>query len=172
MNGTQKVPPLLTLKKSVVLWQGEFLTQVVDELFDEEFAEEFRSLFCIKHRDAPYRVIPNKIENIPDVVQEAANWWAYAIQSPKTVKWEVRQFSAKEINQFKETLVREIMYDFEECDCCFLDSCTEALDILIESGVTIGLKVNDLPIDVSMRIKKEAVSLIYNSSRGGNFIKI
>lgn len=155
MNGTE-LPEYLLSHKEQVLRQAVYVPQVIDEIADADFADEFRNL-CkqVFNFDPPKRVNANLEGDYPEHIKVAVDWWANALASPKydaalppNPKMEGAfimaansgaMHSEEEILVFKTTLAEGIKKELEEQYRCDVSVDYRPNDLLSLAGEKLGL---------------------------------
>lgn len=141
--------------------QAENIPQIIDVIADEDFSKEFRAICKEKFNFNPpkYGTL-KKLEEFPEYVKVAVDWWADAILCPKLdtcgsavpkslasmIKEEVgrKSYSTEKLLNFKITLADEIMEDINAWGVCVLlvdyHPC-DALEIAGKRGECLKSKV-------------------------------
>ena len=148
-----ELPEIFIKRKELVKAQFPYLVQVVDEIADEDFAEEFR-IHCKAFLgfNPPKRVNVEVDEKYPDYVKVAVDWWANAILSPKLDNGEempakltslivgsTKSYTEEQIKLFKNTLAEGIMEKMKERPVCEISVDYHPCLILAEAGQKIGV---------------------------------
>lgn len=167
-----EIPEIFIKRKELVKAQFPYLIQVVDEIADEDFAEEFR-IHCKAFLgfNPPKRVNVEMDEKYPDYVKAAVDWWANAILSPKLDNGEempammtslisrsAKSYTAEQIKLFKDTLAEGIMEKMKERPVCEISVDYHPCLILAEAGQKIGVPdMLGYPWKTDMQIQENRV---------------
>ena len=167
------IPKEFILRKNQVLAQLPNVIQVIDEICEEQFANNFRSI-CrdVLGFNPPKRTNATLEEIYPDYVEAAVNWWANAIQTTNFDMGEEvpmaifnllnsnkKEKTAEEIKIFKERLAKNINNQIKQLGYCTLNVDYAPDQILNDAGSLIGLEMFDYPIKTHMNINKEKVEV-------------
>lgn len=162
--------------KDAVMAQIPYFPQVIDEIAEPEFAEEFRAI-CKEVMDInPPKRVKAEMKNAdyPEYVKVAVDWWGNAIISPKFDNGTdmvpmmmfllanlSKTYTENEIREFKEFLAKGIMLEVEEKGTCYLDIDYSPMSkLLAEAGELIGVpSTGGWPCKTNMRISKEEVTV-------------
>ncbi len=168
-----EIPKEFILRKNQVLAQLPNVIQVIDEICEEQFANNFRSI-CLEvfGFNPPKRTNASLGNNYPEYIEQAVNWWANAIQTTNFDMGEEvpmaifnllssnkKSKTAKEIKIFKESLAKSIMGRINLLGYCNLDVDYTPDEILSNAGSLIKLDMFDFPIKTHMIINKEKVEV-------------
>ena len=148
-----EIPEIFIKRKELVKAQFPYLVQVVDEIADEDFAEEFRILCkALLRYDPPKRIVVEVDEKYPDYVKAAVDWWANAILSPKLdngeelpemltglISHSANSYTLEQIKLFKDTLAEGIMEKMKERSVCEISVDYHPCLILAKAGEKIGV---------------------------------
>ena len=148
-----KLPRYLVENKAQVLGQAVYFPQIVDELADETFAEEFRDICKMTLGINPPKRTKEKIDaKYPEYVRVAVEWWANAVAAPKLDNGEelpsfiatmaaksVKPQSEEGVKAFKETLAEEIITAIERSGSCYLSVDYHPCAALAKAGEKLGL---------------------------------
>ena len=159
-NGLEgELPEELAQRRNFVLYEIQWIPQLVDAIADEEFATEFRMHWkeCIG-TVPPKRVDTKAVETdteYPAYVKAAIDWWANAIVSPKFDDGEAlpalfaflmagaaKEYTPAEIKTFKEALAKGIQDEMSKYGRCNLSVDYHPCRVLARAGNLIG--VNDM----------------------------
>ena len=167
-----KLPSYLVQHKNMVLSQAVYFPQIVDELADEAFAEEFRDICKMTLGiDPPKRVKAEVDAKYPEFVRIAVDWWANAVAAPKLDNGEelpsfigamaaksVKPQSEEGVKAFKETLAEEIIAAIESSGSCYLSVDYHPCAALAKAGEKLGLNpMMGYPWKTSMNITEKEV---------------
>lgn len=175
--GKNEMPEEIKRRRKNIQYQIRWFPQVIDEIADEEFAEEFRMHWkeCFKtvppKRLNTYKIQPKK--EYPAYVKIAVDWWANAIISPNfdngealpmelafLISGSTKEYTEEEIKIFKETLSEEIMEAFEKYPRIDLEVDYEPCFILAKAGEKIGIPdFMGYPCKTYMQITPERVAV-------------
>lgn len=177
-NGLEgELPEELAQRRNFVLYEIQWIPQLVDAIADEEFATEFRMHWkeCIG-TVPPKRVDTKAVETdteYPAYVKAAIDWWANAIVSPKFDNGEAlpalfaflmagaaKEYTPAEIKTFKEALAKGIQDEMSKYGRCNLSVDYHPCRVLARAGNLIG--VNDMigyPGKTDMYVSEEKVSV-------------
>lgn len=170
-----KLPQYLVDKKSQVLAQAIYFPQVIDEIADPQFAEEFRK-DCkqILKIDPPKKINPKIDGEYPEYVTVAVDWWTNAIASPKQDNGEDRgsvlavltsmrknkMNSAESVKNFKKVLADGIEKQIKMYGYCSLDVDYHACQLLMEAGKEMKLdSMLNFPWKTHMNINPDKVEV-------------
>ena len=173
-----RLPEYLESHNQQALAQLPYVIQVVDAIADEEFATSFRKL-CkeILGFNVPKRVAVTSTSKYPENVTAAINWWAEAIQAPalneggnsaKLTGLKMRsaghrrQFTAEEIELFKNNLAKLILEELNFYGHCKLYVDYIPCDLLAIAGKAIGISYSDIttfPWKTGMMITADTVTV-------------
>ncbi len=186
-EGTKKQELCLSLLEDAkrIRNQAVNIPQIIDVIADEDFAEEFRAI-CKEKFDfnPPKYGTPKQLEEYPEYVKVAVNWWANAIFFPKLdtpgaavptflvqiIEEEVgvKSYSNEELLNFKTTLADEIMEDINAWGVCNLSVDYHPCDALEVAGKKIDVhQAFGYPLRTSMSIWKHEVEVKVGD--GGKF---
>ena len=167
-------PEIFIKRKELIKAQFPYLIQVVDEIADEDFSEEFR-----RHCKAFLGFNPPKRINVevdvkyPDYVKAAVDWWANAILSPKLdngeempamltrlISGSAKSYTEEQIKLFKDTLAEGIMEKMKERSVCEISVDYHPCLILAEAGQKIGVPdMLGYPWKTDMQIQENHVKV-------------
>lgn len=157
-----QLPENLRNHRGEVLTHLDYVPQIVDEIADENFSEEFRYLCRLL-----FSIDPPKRENVdlsdvyPKNVCVAIDWWANAIQAP-TINGisNTRSYTKSDIERFKTTLAEIIIDELEDDSSCSLYVDYHPCQLLAKAGDEI--EVNDIigyPFKTWMKVTYTAVEV-------------
>ena len=168
-------PEELKARKDTVFNEFYLIPQVIDEIADEEFAEEFRKGWKELYVKAPPRRVKTKEIKIeshyPEYVKVAVDWWANAIISPKfdngteltpvmsvLLALSAKQYTAEEIKIFKDELAQSVAEEVDKEGRCIIHVDYHPCVILSEAAKKIGVSgVSAFPCKTYMMVTKESV---------------
>lgn len=157
--------------------QAVNIPQIIDVIGDKDFAEEFRTICKEQFNFNPPKYGTQKqLEDYPEYVKVAVNWWAKAILFPKlntsgaTVpsslcsiieeEVDIRSYSEEDLLDFKTTIADEIMEDITAWNMCTLSVDYHPCDALKVAGNKISVhKVFGYPLKTAMSICKYEVKV-------------
>ncbi len=122
---------------------AQYLPLVVDQLFNVDFAENFREICSYVFGYNQERIIRGK--EYPKYAVEAAKWWSMEVlnpsmeEIPKAFAKIRRQYSEYEEKIFKETLAEEIIKDVEKIGSCYIFCNWRPNRILERAGRKLGI---------------------------------
>ena len=157
--------------------QAENIPQIVDVIADEDFAKEFREICKEQFGFNPPKYGTTKqLEEYPEYVKVAVNWWKDALFCPKLdtpgaavpsslasiIKEEVglKSYSLEELLIFETTLASEIMEEITAWGVCNLSVDYHPCDALEAAGKKFGVhQAFGYPLKTSMSIWKYKVGV-------------
>lgn len=150
--------------------QAENIPQIIDVIAEEDFAEEFRAICKEKFNFNPPKYgTPKNLDEFPEYVKVAVDWWADAILCPKLdtsgssvpsslasiieAEVGVKSYSTEELLIFKITLADEIMECINAWGVCKLSVDYHPCDSLERAGKKFGVhQAFGYPLRTSMSI--------------------
>ncbi len=187
----KELPIQMEERRAQILAQAVYFPQIVDAVFSESFAKEFRIICKTKlgydppKREKIYDPYEHIEGNYPEYVIVAVNWWANAIRHPKfdngnndaseiKTRMLTQMVNAKskitqwQIEKFKQTLAKKILQIIENSQKqkCIISVEYEPDDTLYASAKEAGIKETEsFPWITHMTItpKKVSVSEGYNA---------
>lgn len=181
--GYNELPKRMVKRKAQIIAQAVYFPQIVDAVFSENFAKEFRKLCKIKlGYDPPKRQkVYNQHEEIegeyPENIIVAVNWWTNALQHPKFDNGsndanEIRtqmltkmvnaksKITQEQLEDFKQNLAQRILQIMENTqnEECTISVDYEPDEILYISARKAGIKETEsFPWSTQMQITDEKV---------------
>lgn len=156
--------------------QAVNIPQLIDEIADTEFSEEFRTICKERLGFNPPKRGTTELMDYPEYVKVAVNWWANALFHPKLdtpgsavpsclvsiIEEEVgtKSYSGEELLIFQITLADEIMEDITAWGVCNLSVDYHPCDALEAAGKKVGVhKAFGYPLNTYMSIWKHKVEV-------------
>ena len=130
--------------KSRVLKSIIYIPQVIDEIAEPEFAEEFRRI-CEKEYgfNPPKRIYVKLDEIYPKYVRVAVDWWCNEMFCKQFKNIGIYnnsiQYSAEEMKLFKSSLAEEIVQHMQKYNSCNIDVDFFPCNMLAKAGEKIGI---------------------------------
>ena len=149
------------------------LSQCIDEIADENFADEYRKI-C---NDIFGSVFPKKLniangEEYPEYTKVAANYWADSLQTrdfnnddeltsifAMAIAGSKREYTEEELKIFKESLSKDIYERVETYGTCTVDVDYGPCYFLAKAGKLINVDPFDFSWKTSMIVTKEKVTV-------------
>lgn len=173
-SGNIQFPKYLVEHKNQALAQLVYFPQVIDEIAEPQFAQEFREV-CKKTFgfDPPKRIKVQKEKNYAPHVKSAIDWWGNAITSPKLDNGSdmnpfvlimagnlTQKYTEEEIALFKDTLAEEILKDIRVYGRCCLEVDYNPCHALAVAGNKIGVEpLCGYPWKTTMYISEKQVEV-------------
>ena len=153
-----------------------YIPQVIDEIAESEFAEEFRRICNEEYGFNPPKRFYEKLDEIyPKYVRVAVDWWCNEmfwkrfkntgtyLNSIMIDTSDSKQYSAEEIKLFKNSLADEIFKHMQEYSSCNIEVDFFPCSLLAKAGEKIGISPQiGYPWKTYMMISSDGV---YASSR-------
>lgn len=156
-----------------VLMQAKNVPLLIEAIAEKSFSEEFQLLCREILGFAPALHRHKKIEEYPEYVQVAVNWWANLINitltthandgSPDSILYDIANesavpYSEEQLNIYKTALAEEIIEEMEAYDICILSVDYHPCPLLEAAGNKIELGFFSYPPKARMYIYEYEVT--------------
>ena len=163
----EPLPPYLEKRRAALIQQLIYITQVIDNIANEKFADEYRNICKKVYGYSPPKYIIKQTNNeYPENVRIAVEWWINTVQPPAYNKTG-NEKSEENIKLFKDTLSKSIIEELNQKGSCSILVDYYPCEILSNAGNKIGLDdMTSYPWKTLMNISNESVEVTSNLYNG------
>lgn len=138
------LPDYIRQNRSKVLKEISNFPQVIDELFDPQFAKDFR-VACKEwmNINPPRRNKGSFGGYYPEYINVAIEWWGNIITAPQMATNSIHAISQEKIAMFKTSLGESIKKEVSRYGRCIISVNYRPCTLLANAGTTIGISAMD-----------------------------